>query len=246
MVESISVEKAMLYEKYRLPYAPEMVNDLLKLAGHEAVVADIGAGTGQLTRLFAARCPKVYAVEPDASMRHVASEALKTYPNITIIDAAAEQIPLSDNSIDLIVLGNAYHRFQAEAIHELRRILKPAGWIAVISYFFTDASFSDLLFPRLNTLKSFVSRSEKNWHRLPEADLFGDQPMHTLKYAQSWSEDWEAFWGSACAGIEAPEPTDEEFTQFEAINQDVFDTLSIDGYLRMVYETRVVFGQPKP
>ena len=42
--------------------------DLLDYIGAVQVVADIGAGTGQLTRLFAQRCTRVYAVEPDPAI----------------------------------------------------------------------------------------------------------------------------------------------------------------------------------
>ena len=53
MINAISTEKAVLYEKYRLPYASEAVDDLLGRIGQARVIADIGAGTGQLARLFA-------------------------------------------------------------------------------------------------------------------------------------------------------------------------------------------------
>ena len=65
----VSIERATLYEKYRLPYASQAVNDLLEYIGPIQVMADIGAGNGQLTRLFAGRCSQVYAVEPEPAMR---------------------------------------------------------------------------------------------------------------------------------------------------------------------------------
>jgi hypothetical protein len=51
MISTISVEKATLYEKYRLPYANEAVGDLLGRIGEVQVVADIGAGTGHGDRI---------------------------------------------------------------------------------------------------------------------------------------------------------------------------------------------------
>ncbi|MBZ0291029.1 MAG: class I SAM-dependent methyltransferase [Anaerolineae bacterium] len=242
----MNLEKAKLYEQYRLPYAKAMVDDLLRQVGPAAVVADIGAGTGQLSRLFALHCDTVYAVEPDAAMREVAGEALKMYGNIQIIDGRAEQTTLVDHSMDLLVIGNAFHRFQAEAIAELLRILKPSGWVAVVSYTFTNQAFAEMLFPRLSTLEGFVARGAKNWHRMPVQTLFGDHPTQTLRYSQSHNEDWEAFWGSAQSGIEAPEPDDPDFAPFQAINRDVFEAFSVDGHLRVEYETQVLLGQPKP
>jgi SAM-dependent methyltransferase len=245
MTDGMTLAKAHLYEQYRLPYASEMVDDLLKYMGEIAVVADIGAGTGQLARLFAGTCNAVYAVEPDAAMRQVATEVLQPHPNICVINGSAEQTTLAENSVDLVVIGNAYHRFKPEAIDELLHILKPSGWIAVIRYVFNNKAFANMLFPKLSQLPGFAARSQQNWHQMPLERLFGAQPVHTLHYVQSVAVDWEAFWGSACSGIEAPDAHDEEFGQFEAINREVFNAFSDAGRMRMDYEITVSFGQPK-
>ena len=67
----------------------------------------------------------------------------------------------------------------------------------------------------------------------------------SLKSRRSHTESWEAFFGAARAGIEAPDEADSEFAPFEQINREVFDALSIDGQITIEYETRVLFGQPK-
>jgi predicted RNA methylase len=67
---SVSVDKAWLYEKYRLPYASEAVDALLQRIGDTPVVADIGAGTGQLARLFAERSKTVYLIEPESATHY--------------------------------------------------------------------------------------------------------------------------------------------------------------------------------
>ena len=51
----------------------------LEHIGEIQVVADMGAGTGQLARLFADRNTKVYAIEPDPAMRLVASATLAKF-----------------------------------------------------------------------------------------------------------------------------------------------------------------------
>ena len=245
MSNTMSLEKARLYEQYRLPYPAAMVDDLLKQIARPETVADIGAGTGQLSRLFADHCDLIYAVEPDDAMCQVASEALQNWPNIHIVHAAAEHTTLPDESIDLILIGNAYHRFRHEAINDLHRILKPNGWVALTTYTFTNQAFASRLFPKLGALKSMAARSAQAVHRLPMTELFGEQPIRTLRYPQTYDEDWTAFWGSARSGIEAPLPTNADFAQFEAINRDVFETFSTDGQIRMEYETRMDFGQPR-
>lgn len=43
LIAGISLEKAQLYEKYRLPYAGEAVADLCQAITAHDVVADVGA-----------------------------------------------------------------------------------------------------------------------------------------------------------------------------------------------------------
>jgi SAM-dependent methyltransferase len=244
MISAISIEKATLYEKYRLPYANKAVSDLLGRIGKVEVVADIGAGTGQLARLFADRSTKVYMIEPDPAMRKVASLSSADLPTIEIRAGFAEQTTLAENSIDLIVIGNAFHRFKPEACAELRRILKQQGWIALFTYTFVNNVLTDMLYSKLAALKGVASRMEKSWHRTPVQDLFGKGQIYILSYPQAHTEDWTAFFGAARAGLEAPERNDQDFVRFEAINREVFDTFAVNGKIQIEYETQISFGQP--
>jgi SAM-dependent methyltransferase len=244
MANAVSVEKAMLYERYRLPYARELVGGLEQHIGKSRVVADIGAGTGQLARLFADKSTKVYAIEPEAAMGQVASASLARFANVEVYAGVAERTALASDSIDLIVVGNAFHRFKVEVCEEFRRILSEQGWIALVTYSFTDKAFTDALFSELAELRTVSARIEKAWHKTPVEALFGDGRIHTLSYCQSHTEGWSAFFGAACAGIEAPEPTDREFAQFEILNRKVFDTFAVNGEIQIDYETRVSFGRP--
>jgi ubiquinone/menaquinone biosynthesis C-methylase UbiE len=240
----MEIEKAMLYEKYRLPYAEEAISDLLGRIGEIQVVADIGAGTGQLAKLFADRCARVYAIEPDPAMRQVGAISLTSFATIEILAGLAEQIPLARNSMDLIVIGNAFHRFKPEACQEFHRILKKSGWIALFAYTFVNNDFSEMLFTKLAALKSIASKTELSWHKTPIQNLFGNGQIHTLSYPQSHTEDWTAFFGAACAGIEAPNSNDPDFVQFETLNREVFDAFAVNGKIEIDYETQVSFGQP--
>lgn len=241
---AVSVERATLYEQYRLPYASQAVDDLLDYIGPVHVVADIGAGNGQLTRLFAGRCMRLYAVEPDPAMRQVASTALADWPTIQVRAGCAERTNLYESSFDLVVVGNAYHRFKPEACAELRRILRPSGWIALFSYSTTDKAFKEMISSRLATLKGVTSRMAREWRGMPTQALFGEGHVHTRSYRQSRTDDWTTFFGAACAWLEAPAPGDPEFGSFEAIYREVFEAFAVDGAIKIEYETYVAFGQP--
>lgn len=236
--------KARLYEAYRLPYPIEPVDEVLAQTGAVACVADIGAGTGQLVRIFAQRVKRCWAVEPSAGMRQVANEALADLGNVEVREGSAESTGLPDNSVDLIVVGNAFHRFRAECADEFRRILKPGGWCAVFSYGFTNGAFSDYLFSRLSALAGLSGRTRQNWHRLSTDILLEPDDTKILNYDNVNAQGWEAYFGAACSGVESPEPDDPEFKEFEAINRDAFENFSENGTIRMEYATTVVLGRP--
>lgn len=240
----VSIERATLYEKYRLPYAGQAVTDLLGHIGPVQIIADIGAGNGQLTRLFADRCTRLYAVEPEPAMRQVASAALADWTSIQILAGSAERTTLAERSLDLIVVGNAFHRFRPKACAELRRILKPSGWIALFSYAWTNEALEDMLADKLAALKDAARRVDRVWHGVPTQELFGEGHIHTLTYRQSRNDDWIAFFGAACGWLEAPEPGDQEFGPFEALNREVFEAFAVNGVVKIEYETKVEFGQP--
>jgi SAM-dependent methyltransferase len=240
---AVSIERATLYEKYRLPYADQAVTDLLDYIGPVQVVADIGAGNGQLTRLFAERCSRIYAVEPEPAMRQVAATALADWPTVEIRAACAERTTLAERSLDLIVVGNAFHRFKPEACAELRRILKPSGWVALFSYE-TDKAIEGMLSDRLAALKGAQRRVARVWHGTPPRALFGKARTHTRSYRQSRTDDWATFFSAACTWIEAPYPGDREFGTFEAIYREVFEAFAVNGAIKIEYKTQVTFGQP--
>ncbi|QIS08952.1 class I SAM-dependent methyltransferase [Nocardia arthritidis] len=92
------------------------------------VVVDLGAGTGKLTAGLLAAGASVIAVEPDAEML---AELVRRHPGITACRAVAEAVPLPDNSVDAVVVGQALHWFDQErAFPEIARVLRPGGVLA--------------------------------------------------------------------------------------------------------------------
>src|SRR5215469_16795520 len=123
------------YARYRPSYPPELL-DLLRMEcglQHEQNIADIGSGTGLLTKLFLENGNRVFGVEPNGEMRSAGEEVLRGYPNFTSIDGSAEATTLADSSVDFISAGQAFHWFDVElARGEFRRILKPGGWVVIV------------------------------------------------------------------------------------------------------------------
>jgi len=93
-------------------------------------VVDLGAGTGILTRVVQQLGHDVLPVEPDDAMR---ARLAQSTPGVTPLAGSAEEIPLSDGSVDAVVAGQAYHWFDPEPAHrEIARVLKPGGVFAPV------------------------------------------------------------------------------------------------------------------
>src|SRR5215510_12762253 len=123
------------YVKYRPGYPAAIISLLESECGltHATVVADIGSGTGFLTELFLKHGNRVFGVEPNAEMRAAGERLLGKYPSFCSVNATAEAITLPDESIDLIVAGQAFHWFQHDAAKvEFKRILRPGRWIVLV------------------------------------------------------------------------------------------------------------------
>ncbi|MGV0635787.1 methyltransferase domain-containing protein [Mycolicibacillus trivialis] len=120
--------QAAAYERGRPSYPPEAIDWLLP-AGARTVL-DLGAGTGKLTTRLVERGLDVVAVDPIAEMLEVLSGAL---PDTPALLGTAEQIPLPDNSVDAVLVAQAWHWFDAQrATAEVVRVLRPGGRLGLL------------------------------------------------------------------------------------------------------------------
>lgn len=123
------------YARARPGYPPAAIDLLAASCGLApgAVVADIGSGTGILTRLLLDRGATVYGVEPNAAMRQAAEATLGDCPAFTSVPATAEATTLPTHSLNLIAAGQAFHWFVLDPTRrEWLRILRPGGQVALI------------------------------------------------------------------------------------------------------------------
>ena len=124
-------------------------------------IADIGAGTGNYSNAIAQRGYKVIAIEPSVTMQQQA----QSNQDVTWVQAAAESIPLEDNTVDGAIVMLALHHFQniAAGIKEIDRTIA-AGKIVIFA--FEQSKIPDFwltdYFPYFiqDTLKTFPSTSE--------------------------------------------------------------------------------------
>jgi SAM-dependent methyltransferase len=101
----------------------------LGLDGRSAVL-DLAAGTGKLSAGLVPLVGRVLAVEPVAEMRRVLAVRL---PRVEAIAGTAEDIPLPDGAVDAVIVGAAFHWFDAEAaLAEIHRVLRPGGGLGLL------------------------------------------------------------------------------------------------------------------
>ena len=93
-----------------------MVQDLVaerRLSAGQAV-ADVGSGTGLLSRLFLSAGCRVFGVEPNREMRLAGEAELAGSPGFTSIDGTAEATTLLPDSVNWVVAGQAFHWFNRD------------------------------------------------------------------------------------------------------------------------------------
>ncbi|MCL2640916.1 MAG: class I SAM-dependent methyltransferase [Phycisphaerales bacterium] len=126
-IKNTHANKAESYDIGRPSYPQaffDYVYDELGLT-QNAIIADVGAGTGKITKSFLERGSSVFAVEPDPDMMKILKKKLTPYTHCTLIENAAENTEIPPNSIDFIFCGNAYNWFDRNrVIPEFKRIIK--------------------------------------------------------------------------------------------------------------------------
>jgi predicted methyltransferase len=105
----------------------------------DAVVADIGSGTGYFSMRFAHMVPKgrVYGVDTEPDMvKYLAERAKREGMGNVIAVAGAPGDPRLPEKADLVILVDVYHHVEDRERYfsRLRDSLKPGGRVAVIDF----------------------------------------------------------------------------------------------------------------
>ena len=135
-------EIATQYLKYRLQYSDEIARCVLDhhSSTHDGpqpeILVDVGCGNGQSTNIFQPYCKKIIGIDASSEQIKLAQQHNR-YDNIQYIEGIAEKLPFMDNTVDLVVSATAVHWFDLTRFYEeVRRVLKPSGSLAIISYYY--------------------------------------------------------------------------------------------------------------
>ena len=124
---------AEAYQSGRPDYPREAVDWMLEpVRQHDRAlrVADVGAGTGKLTRTIVESGAEVVAIDPDAAMLASLRQHVIGVPTFV---GTAERMPLPDASLDAVLLGQAWHWVDIErASAEAARVLRAGGVLGLV------------------------------------------------------------------------------------------------------------------
>lgn len=165
------VDSAERYARGR-PYfhrlVVERIASFLELREPIATALDVACGTGLSSVALKEITTKV--VGADSSSEMLARAPL--VEGIEYVEAPAEDLPFSDATFDLATVSSAFHWFdRARFLAEVRRVLRPAGWLVIYDNAFRGEMRENPRFKRWFR-ESYLAR-----YPSPPRDLrpFGDE-----------------------------------------------------------------------
>lgn len=164
LVENVwDYSKHAKFYEFRPNYTPKSIDMLVVLVSSGAntplKVADIGAGTGNLSIMLCERGLKVVAVEPNDAMREIGIERTKGQ-NIEWIRATGLENGLKSSEFDLVTFGSSFSVMdRSKALKESHRLLKKGG------YFSCMWNHRDLNDPLQKSVEAIVEECVPNYER---------------------------------------------------------------------------------
>lgn len=237
------------YVKYRPSYPREFVDHLIRIEAlkPDYVVADIGSGTGLSALPLIEQGNHVYCVEPNEPMRIAGEEYLQQYKNFTSIDGTAEHTTLEDDSVDLIVAGQAFHWFdRITTRREFERILRPEGMVLLMwNERLIDAS------PFLHEYEQFLlthgtDYSEINHvHVTPDVieRFFEPNEVMTHEFENIQTVDYDGLEGRVMSCSYVPNYGDTGHAELIDALRELHKLHAVDGKVDFIYMTKMFYGK---
>jgi ubiquinone/menaquinone biosynthesis C-methylase UbiE len=233
------------YIKYRPSYPKEIISFLTKegILSKGLVIADIGFGTGILTKLFLENSNKVYGVEPNDDMRKAGEFYLKDYLEFSSRKGTAENTGLSDNSIDLIIVGQAFHWFDIKLTKiEFKRILKNNGNVAIVwnTRRKSGTPFSE-------DYERLISKYGTDYKQVRMNERAVDEFFeYELKIFYNYQDlNFDGFRGRLLSASYIPLENDPQFDKMIDDLKYLFEKYQRNGIIRIDYDTKLYYGRIK-
>lgn len=237
------------YVRYRPGYPPALIGMLSKNCGltPEHLVADIGSGTGLLSKVFLENGNRVIGIEPNTEMRAAGDEFLADYKNFSSVNGSSEATTLATDSVDFITAAQAFHWFEPNATRrEFVRILKPAGWVVVM---WNDRRISETAFGRAyeDLLVRYGTDYTKVKDAYPEThdmeNFFSVRNSQRAELPNFQDFDFDGLAGRVRSSSYAPKEGHPNYAPMISALRKLFDANQKFGRVRMEYTTQIYFGR---
>lgn len=239
------------YIRYRPHYPRAVLESLETECGltRSSVVADVGSGTGILTEMFLENGNTVFAIEPNLEMREAGERLLHRYPGFRSVAATAEATSLADRSVDFVTSGQAFHWFDRDAARrEFERILRPAGWVALV---WNDRDTEST--PFLIAYEDLLRRRSIDYpvvdHKQIDAEavtgFFAGGECHTHVFRNRQDFDYEGLLGRLMSSSYAPLPGHPKHEPMVSELAELFRTYVSNGRVAFEYRTVLYLGRWK-
>lgn len=238
------------YVKYRPDYPREIIGHLAENCGftQDSVIADVGCGPGQSSRMFLENGNRVIGVEPNEAMRAAAKEILGEFENFTLVDGTSASTTLPDESVDFIVAAQAFHWFEPdETRREFRRILKPGGRIVLI-WNERQLDTTPFLIDYERLLLKYATDYEKVRHENVDAlklDDFFQTNYGAEVFENIQVHDFNGLRGRMFSSSYMPAETDPISVALADELRELFAKHVRNGKIEIIYDTRVYYSLPK-
>lgn len=92
-------------------------------------VLDLGGGTGRIAKFLVGKVQSIMVIDPSEKM----IMECKKHLGISCAVGSGENLPITDNSVDKIILIDAFHHMenQEQIVKEMKRVLKTGGKIII-------------------------------------------------------------------------------------------------------------------
>jgi SAM-dependent methyltransferase len=122
------------YDAVRPGYPAAVLTEVLARVPDTGTIRilEVGCGTGQATRVFAALGQPILATDLSPALVAVARERLAAFPNVQFAVGAFEQLPLPAGAYDLLVSAQAFHWVDLTVgLPKALRVLAAGGMLAL-------------------------------------------------------------------------------------------------------------------
>jgi SAM-dependent methyltransferase len=236
--------KAQMYSKYRPGYPKAILNILSEETDFERakIVADIGSGTGLLSKVFLENGNKVFGVEPNDEMRSLAEKNLSGFDYFVSVKGTAENTGLDSRSVDLVAAGQALHWFDRDACRsEFARILIGGNVLIVYNERSKD---------KKGAMEAYENVTNKHTKKTEVPDIDDDflskffkKGYKKFSVPNEQSLDFEGLLGRAESASYLPSQGQEGFVEMKHDLQTLFNAHQKNGRITLEYSTLLFLGQ---